>query len=155
MDKDNVVMFKEGEMDEGQEGDEALYEELWSYANKDFTKASVYEEFCMIMDIDSFADYYATEIYIANSDWNPEKNYLVWRARTTDATNPYADGKWRYLLFDTEYSMGLYNESNNQATENSYQRTLQQDKLFAAVIKNSGFRQKFIAALEQIGIHQL
>ncbi len=47
--------------------------------------------------------------------------------------------------------MGLYNESNNQATENSYQRTLQQDKLFAAVIKNSGFRQKFIAALEQIG----
>ena len=103
------------------------------------------------MDIDSFADYYATEIYIANSDWNPEKNYLVWRARTTDATNPYADGKWRYLLFDTEYSMGLYNESNNQATENSYQRTLQQDKLFAAVIKNSGFRQKFIAALEQIG----
>lgn len=151
VDKDNVVMFKEGEMDEEQEGDEALYEELWSYANKDFTKASVYEEFCKIMDIDSFADYYATEIYIANSDWNPEKNYLVWRARTTDATNPYADGKWRYLLFDTEYSMGLYNESNNQATENSYQRTLQQDKLFAAVIKNSGFRQKFIAALEQIG----
>lgn len=151
VDKDNVVMFKEGELDEGQDGDEALYEELWSYAEKDFTDASVYEEFCRIMDIDSFADYYATEIYMANSDWKPDKNYLVWRARTPDASNPYADGKWRYLLFDTEYSMGLYNQQDTQATANSYQRAISEDDLFAAVIKNSDFKKKFVAALQEIG----
>lgn len=151
VDKNNVVVFKEGELDEGQDSDEALYDELWGYAEKDFTDASVYEQFCQIMDIDSFADYYATEIYIANSDWDPKKNYLVWRARTPDETNPYADGKWRYLLFDTEYSMGLYNDQDNQVTTNSYQRAISKDKLFAAVIKNSDFRQKFITALQEIG----
>ena len=64
MDKDNVVVFKEDELDEGTKDDNALYEELMGYANKDFTDDAVYEEFCKIMDIDSFADYYATEIYI-------------------------------------------------------------------------------------------
>lgn len=151
VDKDNVVVFKEGELDEGQDGDEALYEELWSYADKDFTDPAVYEQFCQIMDIDSFADYYATEIYIANSDWDPEKNYLVWRARTPDAENPYADGKWRYLLYDTEYSMGLYDDFENQAYTDSYQRTIQNDKLFAAVVKNSQFREKFSKVVGEIG----
>lgn len=151
VDKDNMVVFKEGELDEGQDGDEALYEELWSYADKDFTDPAVYEQFCQIMDIDSFTDYYATEIYIANSDWEPEKNYLLWRARTPDAENPYADGKWRYLLYDTEYSMGLYDDSANQVNTDSYRRTIQNDPLFAAVTQNSEFRQKFSKTIAEIG----
>lgn len=151
VDKDNIVVFKEGELDEGQDGDEDLYDELWSYADKDFTDPAIYEQFCQIMDIDSFTDYYATEIYIANSDWEPEKNYTVWRARTPDAANPYADGKWRYLLYDTEYSMGLYNDIADQADTDSYQRTIEKDRLFAAVIKNSQFRQKFAQVIQEIG----
>lgn len=146
---DNVVVFKEGELDEGQDGDEALYEELQSFADKDFTDESVYEEFCQIMDIDSFADYYATEIYIANQDWGPGKNYELWRARDVDAENPYADGKWRYLLFDTEYSMGLYGGTN--ASTKSFTNAITKDALFAAVMKNTEFRQKFLTAIEEIG----
>ena len=151
VDKDNVVVYKEGEMDEGQDGDEALYEELWSYADKDFSDDAVYEQFCNIVDIDSFVDYYATEIYIANSDWDPEKNYLIWRARISDGTNPYADGKWRYLLYDTEYSMSLYNDRENQADYDSFSRALRQDSLFSAVTKNKKFQEKFIAAVQEIG----
>ena len=151
VDKDNVVVYKEGEMDEGQDGDEALYEELWSYADKDFSDDAVYEQFCNIVDIDSFVDYYATEIYIANSDWDPEKNYLIWRARIPDGTNPYADGKWRYLLYDTEYSMSLYNDRENQADYDSFSRALRQDSLFSAVTKNKKFQEKFIAAVQEIG----
>lgn len=150
--KENVVIFKENEMDEGVEGDEALYSELWSYAEKDFTDDAVYQAFCAIMDIDSFADYYATEIYIANKDWNPEKNYMLWRARTPDGTNPYADGKWRYLLYDTEYSMGLYEDGWGQKPEtfDSFSQTVRNDELFAAVIKNKTFQQKFLATIREI-----
>lgn len=153
VDKDNVVVFKEDEMDEGQDGDESLYQELWSYADKDFTDDAVYEAFCGIMDIDSFADYYATEIYIANEDWNPEKNYMLWRARTPDPANPYADGKWRYMLYDTEYSMGLYGGGwgNDPVKANSFQNAVGQDALFAAVIKNKAFQQKFLATIKEIG----
>ncbi len=149
VDKKNIMIFKEGELDEGEETDKAYYEALWSYADKDFTDENVYNEFCNVMDIDSFADFYATHIYIANYDWNPEKNYQLWRARTPDSTNKYADGKWRYLLFDTEYSMGLYGHTD--ITTDSLAVALKEDKLFAAVMKNPKFQDKFLATIKEIG----
>ncbi len=149
VDKDNVMIFKEGELDEGEETDQTYYDELWAFAEKDFTDAAVYEDFCKIMDIDSFADFYATHIYIANYDWNPEKNYQLWRVRTPDASNKYADGKWRYLLFDTEYSMGLYGHTSTST--NSLRTALKDDALFAAVMKNETFQAKFIKTIKEIG----
>lgn len=149
VDKDNVVAFKEGELEEGKDEDAALYEELWSYAEKDFTDAAVYTEFCNIMDIDSFADFYATEIYIANTDWNPEKNYQLWRTREAEEGNSYGDCKWRYLLYDTEYSMGLYGGSN--ARTESFTNAIKNDALFAAVMKSAAFQEKFVATLQEIG----
>ncbi len=148
IDKDNVVVVKEGELDEGKDEDMALYEELWSYAEKDFTDDTVYQDFCDIMDIDSFADFYATEIFIANNDWNPEKNYQVWRARDAVADNEYGDGKWRYLLYDTEFSMGLYGSTNTNT--NSFSKALKEDVLFAAVMKNPTFQEKFMTTLTEI-----
>lgn len=110
---------------------------------------TVYEDFCKIIDIESFADYYATEIYIANNDWNPEKNYELWRARTNEEESPYGDCKWRYLLYDTEFSMGLYGSTN--AGTDSFKTALQDDKLFAAVMKNEAIQQKFIETIKEIG----
>ncbi len=147
--KDNVVAFKEGELEEGEDTDVALYEQLWSYATKDFTDDAVYQEFCNIMDIDSFADFYATEIYIANNDWNPEKNYQVWRTRTAEDGNPYGDCKWRYLMYDTEFSMGLYGSTN--ARTESFTKALANDTLFAAVMKNPTFQEKFLTTIKEIG----
>lgn len=147
--KDNVVVVKEGELDEGEDEDMALYDELQSYSEKDLTDASVYADFCNIMDIDSFADYYATEIYIANHDWNPEKNIELWRSRTADAENSYADCKWRYLLYDTEYAMGLYGSSD--AKTKSFTSAMQNDPLFASVMRNTEFRAKFLTAIKEIG----
>ena len=157
VDKDNVVVFKEDELDEGTKDDNALYEELMGYANKDFTDDAVYEEFCKIMDIDSFADYYATEIYIGNNDWlitsghNSRKNYIVWRARTVDEGNPYADGKWRYMIYDTEFSMGLYSNGSEYAKTKSFTNAKNMDPLFAAVIQNKTFYNKFLATIKEIG----
>lgn len=157
VDKDNVVVFKEDELDEGTKDDNALYEELMGYANKDFTDDAVYEDFCKIMDIDSFADYYATEIYIGNNDWlitsghNSRKNYIVWRARTVDEENPYADGKWRYMIYDTEYSMGLYKNGSEYAKTKSFTNAKNMDPLFAAVIQNKTFYNKFLATIKEIG----
>ncbi len=149
IDKTNIISYKEGELDEGENDDSRYFDELMDYAEKDFTDEKVYKEFCKIMDIESFADYYATQIYIANYDWNQEKNYQIWRARTPDSTNEYADGKWRYLLFDTEYSLGLYGHTN--ATTDSFTTTLTNDELFAAVMENPTFQKMFLKTLKEIG----
>lgn len=147
----NVIIFKEGELEEGEDEDQVYYDELWSYADKDFKDDSVYQKFCEIMDIDSFADYYAAEIYIANQDWKPDKNYQLWRSREAEEDNPYGDTKWRYLIYDTEYSMGLYNSMETSVNYDSFARARNNDPLFAAVIKSESFQQKFIAALKRIG----
>lgn len=154
IDGDNLVMIKEGEVDEGEDEDIALYEELLSYANEDLTNDEKYEEFCTKVDIESMLDYYATEVYIANYDW-PQKNFQLWRTREVEEGNEYADTKWRWMLFDTEYSMGLYN--NTAANTNSFDAVIngwpnhEGDALFASVIKNSTFRAAFLARVKEIG----
>ena len=122
IDKDNVVIIECGrEVDEGTEQDLALYQELVNFASQnDLSIDANYEKINTMMDMQSFIDYYCTEIFIANNDWmNNNNNYRIWRSRTvTDA--PYEDGKWRWMLYDTEYSLSLYSaEGTGTYTEDS------------------------------------
>ncbi|WP_026834415.1 CotH kinase family protein [Eubacterium xylanophilum] len=151
IDSKNVVIYKEAELDEGNDEDQALYDQLMEYADsskKDMKDDAVFDEFCNIMDIDSFADYYATELYIANQDWNLEKNYEIFRAREVDPENPYADGKWRYMLYDTEQSMDLYGSGG--PTDKTFTNTLGKDGLFANAMRNEKFQTKFMQTVDEI-----
>lgn len=56
------------------------------------------------MDIDNFITYQAMQIYIDNTDW-PGNNIKFWRPQTST-------GIWRWLLFDTDFGLGLFNGSN-------------------------------------------
>lgn len=49
------------------------------------------------IDFDNAIDYYLTEIYTGNRDWITN-NIKFWKKRT--------GGKWRWILWDTEYGMG-------------------------------------------------
>lgn len=138
--KDNVIMIKNGELEEGVDSDIQYYNELSSFAQKDMTNSNNYLTFCDMVDIQSFADYFATEAYIGNKDW-PNNNEQLWRCRQTEEGNKYADTKWRWMLFDTEYSMNLYNQTGNDfdGIENAKSNTL-----FKAVLKNQDFQKLFV-----------
>ena len=142
VDENNVVVAQEGAVTGGEAADDALYEELLSYANMDMTNPDVYNAFCNVVDVESMIDYYATEIYIANADWRPAKNTCLWRTRTPE-NDSYGDGKWRWALYDTEYSSSLYGSSNTAYNYNSFAAALNADSLFAGVMKNAEFRQAF------------
>lgn len=107
--KDNVVIIKCGGVDDGNDEDIALYDELINFAkNNDLSVTSNYDRIDQMMDMQSFIDYQCAEIFIANQDWmNNNNNYRVWRARTV-SDQPYEDGKWRWMLYDTEFSLSLY-----------------------------------------------
>lgn len=138
VDKNNVIVVKCEELDEGQEGDISYYKALQGLGDLTMTDAENYKKFTDAVDIDSFLDYYATEIYIGNYDW-PHNNTQLWRTRTKDAKNPYADTKWRWQLYDTEYAMGLYGDSTGDPIE----WTKEKDALFYAVSENAEFKQRF------------
>lgn len=85
----------------GNEGDEKYYLELLENVdNYDYLEKHI--------DIDSYIDYFLIHLYTANDDW-PDNNIRAWRLKTDEYPNMSIkplDGKWRWLLYDLDSSMG-------------------------------------------------
>ncbi|MGA1266826.1 MAG: CotH kinase family protein [Phycisphaerales bacterium] len=61
------------------------------------------------VDVGNFIDYSIHQIWCGNTDW-PGNNVRLWRAVTPDlspAADPRLDGRWRWLLYDTDFGLGL------------------------------------------------
>lgn len=151
--KDNIVMYKRMLIEEGTEADRPLYDDMIKFAKKnDLSQDKNYEEISKMIDIDNLIDYFVTEIYIVNNDWiNVDNNFRLWRSRTA-SDKPYEDGKWRYLFYDTEYSMGLYSQGRDYNV-NSLKKAMtfdpkesvgSQQTLFKSLLKNENFKEKFV-----------
>lgn len=152
IDKDNVTTLKNGEV----EGDAAVgqsYVDFYDWAmTADMTDAANYQKVCDTIDIGSFMDYMILQTYVCNYDWcNTDwtNNWQMWRSNTTVDGNDYGDGKWRFMVYDTEYSGGLYGEAGTQFTYDqlgNLNRTNEWTNigsLFYKLIENETFRSEF------------
>lgn len=75
----------------------------------EFATAQGYASLTQRIDIDNFIDYQIHEIWAGNTDW-PGNNVRLWRAVTPDTSpgaNPRHDGRWRWILYDTDFGLGL------------------------------------------------
>lgn len=87
-----------------------LYNEFMQWVqNADFSREEDWEKLEKTIDIQNFVRYFAIEYYVDNLDW-PTNNVKVYRYidpndNYTDGT--VFDGRFRYILFDTDYGMGL------------------------------------------------
>ena len=145
--EDQVVLAIEGAIAEGAPEDLSLYEELMSFAERDLAQPEAWEEFCRTMDVQSFADHCAIRIYTGVADWAPDENDVLWRTRD----DSYDGGRWQCVLFDLEYSSGLYAKDPTSPTTDHFARALHAYPLFAAAMRNREFRRLFLDSLERIG----
>lgn len=54
------------------------------------------------IDMDNYLLYYAIEILCGNTDW-PNNSFEMWRyTGQADENNCYTDGRWRFLIYDTD-----------------------------------------------------
>lgn len=145
--KDNVVMMKNWEVAEGETEDYALYNDMRNFIlDHDMSIKENYEEACNLIDIDSFIDYYAAQIYIARGgDW-PDENWAMWRTREDDGS-VYGDCRWRWMLFDVN-STGMY---ANWTYNDTLARVLEKDPLFYSLYMNEDFRVEFAGRILYIG----
>ncbi|MDR2589560.1 MAG: CotH kinase family protein [Oscillospiraceae bacterium] len=82
---------------------------------KDFRDDNVLRDFEEIADLDDLLRYYAFQTYIGNRDW-PGGNLRRWRytgpQHDEDGEplnlHPSLDGRWRYILYDLDFTLGLY-----------------------------------------------
>lgn len=137
---DNVVIVDDGEVDVGEDADQALYDELMSYAEADLSDPATWEEFCAVADVRSLADYYAFQLYIGNADCKEDSNSYLWRTRDQEPGSEYGDARWRWMAYDLDYSAGMYEHDVTKADHDSVADYLGSNPLFASAMCNPTFR---------------
>ena len=169
--KEDVVIYKgdaetyaigykldEGELPEG-ESEDYYFRELLNFfdTHKDLKSQEDYEAFTALVDPDSVKDYFAVQSFINNKwDW-PGKNWSMWRTTTVDESNPYGDGRWRFMFYDMEFGgvSGAGDAKTNTIKEDNYKPNglLDMDTgnpavlCFAYLMTNEGFRESFYERL--------
>lgn len=102
------------------------------------------------IDVSNFAKYIAIEYYIGNIDW-PANNVKVYRYVSEEGyeEGTVFDGKYRYLLYDTDYGFGLKFQDQFGYDASSWRlRELcdiqEENSLFACLMQRQEFREEFI-----------
>ncbi|MGN0165574.1 MAG: CotH kinase family protein [Lachnospiraceae bacterium] len=120
LDNKNVIVVKKGELEDGNEEDMYLYYDMYDFiTGNDMSISENYEQACELLDMESFIQYVVFNMYIDNHDTLFQgNNYAMWRCVEPDSTVPEGDGKWRMMLYDTEYSTGIYDNGGGYNTNN-------------------------------------
>lgn len=101
--EDEIVLVESAEMDSDPE-----FKKLTNYVtNNDISSKAVYDNVCTMMDMDNFMDYFMTEIYLRNTDW-PHNNIKAWKKKD--------GGKWRWILYDTDFGYNLWSNDHTHNT---------------------------------------
>ena len=156
--KDDVMFIKEQDIKEGSDDDYTkLINFMDLYSQKDLSDDKNYQEVCNVLDVDSLLDHYAINLYLATFDW-PNHNFGLWRNNGNKIDgNDYSDGKWRFMTYDLDYTVGKtyadfggvegyqYNMFRHMDSGKNKQPT----SLFVALLKNSEFKTKFKKIFEE------
>ncbi len=130
-DDEEIDMFENGVFKNGT--DEA-FSQLCELAKR-VNDPLVYEEIKELLDIDEFSNYMAAELFLGNDDW-PINNIKAYRSQQ--------DGRYRFVLFDLDYSFWPW------GTKNSFSQIVDDNKdvdviaLFMNLLKHEEYRKKFI-----------
>ncbi|TYQ15278.1 UNVERIFIED_CONTAM: Fn3 domain-containing protein [Acetivibrio alkalicellulosi] len=152
-----VILENDGELYEGIAEDEEHYRKMIDYITNNSMEDSIhYQYISSLIDIDNYIDYYVSQIFFDNTDW-PGNNNRFWRVRKDgfDPDSPYGhDGRWRWLLFDTDFGFGLYpyhggydNNTLIHATKTDGPQWPNPDwstLTFRSLLKNENFKNQFI-----------
>lgn len=144
VDPDSVLMLEnDGQVLLGSAGN---WFDMYNFLSvNSMTTESNYNKVASQIDVSSFIDYFASQIFFANWDW-PGNNIRYWK--TTDP-----ESRWRWIMYDTDFSFGIWNNRNSssnslaEATDpngpgwpNPPWSTLMLRKL----LENTGFRNQFV-----------
>lgn len=131
--KNNIIFFKTSKSIDREEY-YAHYDKIKNFfEQKDMRIKENYKKIERIIDIDSFVDYYATEIYIANLDWR----FLYWNYALYRLKNNKTQ-KWKFALFDVNIKYVL-----TKYKTDTIKQTMENDPIFKALIKNKQVQKKF------------
>ena len=126
---------------------EDFWEMVQFFMNNSINTQELYERACDYLDVEAFAEYVATEIYIGNTDW-PGNNYIFFRIRTDKD-----EGKWRLMLYDTDISLGLDEEKGTGSSNTYVWMNVQQvpiNWIFISLMSWKPFREMYLDCCSRV-----
>lgn len=132
-------------------GNNAEFQSLVSYAfTQDMSQAAKYDYVAARIDVGNFIDYQIANIWFGNTDW-PANNMKAWRTRT--------GGIWRWIVYDTDFGMGLITHYSHNTllhlldrvdlsyngADNEYA-----SRLFYGLMQNQTFSTRFYLRLSEL-----
>lgn len=147
VDRDNVIIVKNGVPEEDNDEDWSLYISMANFlSDTDFSVADNYEALDDVIDLQSYMDYYATQIYIARGvDW-PGTNEAFWRVRDPSKNaggGVLQDGRWRWMLFDVNTS----SLEKVEVASDTLAYTMEHSPLFKNLCQSDAFKEAFSITL--------
>ena len=139
--------YKDANEDDEEEQEAAAdYRAMYRYSRQDLTDDDIYAELCELLDVENYMMYCAINTYIDNNDWphNNNRSYRYFAAEGEEYRDemPF-DGKWRYMMHDTDYSSGIYGLSH---TTNTVRKIMTRDvsPMLQSLMKREECKEFFI-----------
>lgn len=152
----------EGDLPEGVTDINYYFADLLKFfeTHNNLSSQADYNEFCKLVDEQSVMDYFAMESFINNKwDW-PGKNWSMWRTMNVIEDNPYADGRFRFCIYDVEFGgvSGEGDAKTNTIKEDNYKPKGLLDRntnnpavlCFAYLMTNADFKEAFCSRLMEM-----
>lgn len=148
---------KNEEEDGGKEEYAIEYNRIYNmFIQEDLTNDTVYNQLCKYIDVENYLDYFAFNIYINNNDW-PQNNYKCYRYVPAEGEkfDGIYDGRWRYLLHDTDFSYHIYGMDEVSADYDNISQILDPQSnryspLFTALMHRQDCRSYFMNKLTEL-----
>ena len=94
---EDIDLIENGEL---KEGTSDFYDAFTEFYQE---KGHTLEEYAKWIDLEEYINVMAMNLYFCNLDF-PGNNNVMWRPRTED-------GRWRWIVKDVDYALGLYNHA--------------------------------------------
>ncbi len=151
VDPDRVaILSNNAEISEGSRQDRDDFLALRDFiASNNMASAANYNYVRERMDVENFIRYNVAQIYVNNRDW-PHNNIDVWRVTHPDGptgAEGTADGRWRWVLFDTDFGFGLNGWADVNTLQHATRFAGDQDwstVMLRRLLANTEFRNRFI-----------
>ncbi len=151
MDEENLLVYKETFPTIGFNGQEefdeyrAQYLALDEFAKRaDLSLDENYERIQTIMDLDTYIDYLAINIWVACGDWGEFENDVFWRVKEP-YDDSFGDGRYRWNINDGD---DVFNMGGVRREAADY---IKQSDLYTGLMENADFRKRLADRIKELG----
>ena len=143
---EDIDLIENGEL---KEGTSDFYDAFTEFYQE---KGHTLEEYAKWIDLEEYMNVMAMNLYFCNLDF-PGNNNVMWRPRTED-------GRWRWIVKDVDYALGLYNHAashnilkqyynptSKEYNDISFSITEPATRLFRNIMEDPDFRREMIDRL--------